>query len=592
MAYGDNDDLFYYGTPSTLEPKKSQLFTGYRMKPSEIGLPTSPQTADQINAVSARLRQGMKTIEMGVASAEIFETIPKEQFKEINRLAKLTGAEITLHTPFNPTIDAAGFNERGAWSDSNREEAERRLLNIVEKFHDANPKGNAPITMHATHMPSIEWGKEGPKEMWVVNRSTGEIASMKGREHYYPSGEKKLTPMGELNLTNSSMWVSQMSELENQQRSLEIDYSKTKEDMRNASIKFNNYREKVQRGEKLNENEQKDAEEQRIRLQEANNKLMHINRGYQDLSTSLNAAYSRAYELDEDSRKKLKETAEKYNKLMKNVERGEETNRINIFDATETLSNASELLLDSLRKTQPKMYEPLEDFAREQASTTIANIAAEQFKEHGDKANTIAIENFHPNMAFGRAEQLRDLIDEAKEKFVQKVVSEQHIGKETAVREANRLIGATWDLAHINMLRGKGIGKEEIIKETGKIASVVKKVHLSDNFGFHDSHLSPGMGNTPTKEIMKDIEARLGKKPTAIVESGAFEAQFKQPAYPYALEAMGSSFYYPVMASYWAVPPGHAATLPEPYMSGFAPVPKELGAGTGAKKSGYNLEQQ
>ena len=67
-----------------------------------------------------------------------------------------------------------------------------------------------------------------------------------------------------------------------------------------------------------------------------------------------------------------------------------------------------------------------------------------------------------------------------------------------------KFIGATWDMGHINMLKKQGFTNKEIIRETKKIAPYVKHVHITDNFGFDDSHLSPGMGNVPIKKVMKE----------------------------------------------------------------------------------------
>jgi len=85
----------------------------------------------------------------------------------------------------------------------------------------------------------------------------------------------------------------------------------------------------------------------------------------------------------------------------------------------------------------------------------------------------------------------------------------QEGAKEAGKQAAEKLIGATWDVGHINMIRRQGFGKEDIIKEAEKIAPVVKHIHLSDNFGFEHTELPMGMGNVPIKEIMKKLLALL-----------------------------------------------------------------------------------
>ena len=165
---------FYEGAKSPLEDKYGELFSGYKMKPERIGTYTHAAMADQINQVSAKLREGMKTVEMSSFSAEVFETIPKQQFKQMGELAKVAGAEITAHTPFSPPVDLAGFGEEG-WSEKNRQEAVSRMSSMIDRLHDIKP--DICITVHPTHLPSIEWSKEKTGEeikeaIVAVNKET------------------------------------------------------------------------------------------------------------------------------------------------------------------------------------------------------------------------------------------------------------------------------------------------------------------------------------------------------------------------------------------------------------------------------------
>jgi len=108
MAYKlPNVESFYTGTYTT-EPGESygDFFTGYRLPFNRIGSPTSPQTANQISEVTARLSEGTKVIELQPLQGETFDTIPRQQLTEVRQLMKITGAEPTLHAPL---IDPAGF---------------------------------------------------------------------------------------------------------------------------------------------------------------------------------------------------------------------------------------------------------------------------------------------------------------------------------------------------------------------------------------------------------------------------------------------------------------------------------------------------
>src|SRR3989344_415822 len=130
MAY----EYFYPGTTGSLEPGYGELFSGYRIPAGHIGMTTDPRMGMQIQEVSAKLGTGAKVIEVSAITPDIFESIPKQQLKEINRLAKLTGAETSLHAPM---IEASGYAREG-WRELQRTEAENQMKMVVERAHDLN----------------------------------------------------------------------------------------------------------------------------------------------------------------------------------------------------------------------------------------------------------------------------------------------------------------------------------------------------------------------------------------------------------------------------------------------------------------------
>jgi len=234
------------------------------------------------------------------------------------------------------------------------------------------------------------------------------------------------------------------------------------------------------------------------------------------------------------------------------------------------------------------MIASVEDFALEKASETVGNSAFKAWKKFGDKAPIIALENSYPFMAFSRADSLKGLIEASRDKFIQNAI-EEGLSKDKAKKAADKIIGATWDLGHINMLRASGYNEEELKKEAKTIAPFAKKVHLTDNFGKFDAHLVPGMGNVPIKEMMAEFE-KAGFKGKKIVEAGGFMQQFKiaQPA-QYYYEALGSPLYEIISPPYWnqiAMSAGNYFSgfgdyLPQQhfnlYGSSFMQLPRELG---------------
>ena len=131
-----------------------------------------------------------------------------------------------------------------------------------------------------------------------------------------------------------------------------------------------------------------------------------------------------------------------------------------------------------------------------------------------------------------------------------------------------------------------------------KIAKHVKHIHLTDNFGFEDSHLPPGEGSANIKEQLKAIEDSIGteefEKRRAIVEAGEFVANFKEAPHLYALSDLNSPLYAEENGPYWKnmwdrqgiYMGGFGEMLPQKYFDlygapGFAQLPVALGGSSG-----------
>ena len=100
------------------------------------------------------------------------------------------------------------------------------------------------------------------------------------------------------------------------------------------------------------------------------------------------------------------------------------------------------------------------------------------------------------------------------------------LGERKAKEMAKKLIGVTFDVGHLNLSRAKGYTKENLIKEAEKIREHVKHVHLTDNFGFSDSHLPIGMGNVPVKELLEALGDE-GARARKINEVGGWFSSFQ-----------------------------------------------------------------
>lgn len=524
---------------------------------------------------------------------EILDSIPKQHLKEANRIAKLVGAELTMH---GPLVEASGITDKG-FSESNRTAAERQMFSAVEKAHILNPSGNAPITFHSSAIlpgPEVEKTKDGKeiRGMLIINESTGNINRISAKEKFFPGEEGKPDVKRELERMNEEQWQSSLSHLA-------FNTSKSEEVSKFGALAVVSEAEKKQ-GKEL-------TPEQKNAISYYNYGKAFLNDSYRELKSLYDLAY---VNVGDEDKKKLeefnKQVSQKVEEITKNPNAPE-----SFIKRQKVLEQGLEILnnLDSV----PEIYKPLDDFARKKSTETFANVAWNAFekvkKKEWDNAPIISIENPPAGGAFSTGEELRDLVKGAREKFVEKATLPESQGggglsRSEAEKQAEKLIGVTWDVGHINMLRKQGFEKEDIIKETEAVAPFVKHIHLSDNFGLEHTELPMGMGNVPMEEIMKKL-GKQGFDAKKIIEAGNWWQHFKTPPVTETFQAFGSPVY-TGQGPYWNQSQGfqqgyfsgYGMMLPninyQTFGAGFSQLPAELGgqqAGAqGGRMSGRPME--
>lgn len=591
-----------YGLASSENIYSESLFQGYRVPFKSIGAPTKPDTANVISEVNARMNEGIRMVEVQSLSPQVFETIPKQHFKEINRLTKLTGADVSLHAPL---FDISGYGEQG-FSDIEREEVEQRLKDVISLAHELSPEGNIPITIHANHgIPAStprKLGKEREGDIfYVVDKNTGQIGGLKREMRYDPNQRKEvlIDSNEQLKEINKRMIERDMTDL--------IYYADKAQEMAKVGQTLTEPFIEQIRSKKIKEDDL--LPQQR----EALNQLRIAQTLYDQMENQLDVLYKRTNKFI--PKEATDETRETMDRIRDNLIDIKQKNLINTspLDASRKFSKIISDFRDIAEKTPPMIYDKTENFALERAKKTVAETALHGYKQFGETAPIISLENFYPGTAFSTGKEMKQLIEESRKEFVR--LAEKDLGKDRAEKAAEKLIGATWDVGHLNILRKHGFSEEEIVKETKDVAKFIKHVHLTDNFGYNDSHLAPGMGNVPFKKIFEELE-KAGFRGKEIVEAGGFVAQgFGSPT-PHVLEALGSPIYAAEMAENWKgqmqywnqvrqgtygspgmYSTGYGMMLPEQhfsiYGSGFSSLPQELGgavAGRGQRFSGTPME--
>ncbi len=601
-----------------------------------IGSPTSIQTANQIEEMGKRLNEGVNNIEIGSVSQDVFDSIPREHFSEMRQLAKLTDSNITVHAPL---VDPAGFTEQG-WTEEQRMQSEKYFKDVIERVYDLDPNGNIPVTTHSSsaRFPAFAWQKEGlvteegkegePTEkrmIMAIDQETGRPIPLEYEKKYYLGEVHIWTPEKRLENLNQTSWDQEKLKLFTLQKdkdeirerkailereSLPLKYGRkkgvlsTEEEFRLGSI-----------NSKIDLLKQHEGEiDQHIitGLQEINHKFVKYYDGKDKqliLSGFLGEVGRRYYKQKEDIQKFAHEEDLKMSREFQRRFNGDIENpkaREFIVEQKFLLDkkireklNPDEFLNELSKLPTPNVYVPVDDFAIKKTAETISNVALHAYDKFKDNAPIFTLENFLPELPLGRASSLRKAILEGRKKFAEKLVKEKNLSREEANEVAEKLLGATWDVGHINFLRKFGYTAEDIVKEAEIIGKdkIVKKFHLTDNFGFTDSHLPPGMANVPIKEQVRAIEKELSEEEKSrikhIVEAGGFVQHFKVSPHPFALSGLNSPLYKYELPSqvptYWEniqetyghyemgggdiFTPQHQET----YGIGFSNLPRELG---------------
>ena len=599
----------YQGSYSSLNPSDNYTPQNNYIAAGTLGMSTDPRTANVLQEVSSKLSSGVKQIEISAASPEVFDAMPKQHLEEVNRLSKLTGIDVSLHAP---VMDVSGIDPRSGFNESERELSERKVTEALLRAKELNPDGSIPVTFHAAEgipgsqllPPSQRKEGEKYKRAIVINKETGKLVPLEGEKKFYPGEgevkEKIYNPEKNLKVLNNTEWDNTLSQIEfNRVRADEIlkDVNPIFRELyvnwrvseiNPAAVPTNVLNE-------LNNLSTKESEQLR---------KIHAAAIYTDQATkTANAAFDKAYKNSKtEEEKKLLEIISKEYGEMLGIKGGKKTDPKS-FDP-KTQSNALFTLIQGLERVTPEMYVPIEGFAVEKSAETFGNAAFNAYKKFKDKAPILVIENPPAGFALSTGEDIKNIVKESRGHFIKKAVSEG-MSEFQAGEEAEKIIGATWDVGHINMLRKYGYSEEEIVKETKKVAPYVKHVHLSDNFGFEHTELPMGMGNVPIKKIMEELGEK-GVESKKIIEAAHWWQHFKTPPFQEVLEAVGSPVYSMKMAPYW----DQAAGLQEGYFSGygqmlpqinyetfgagFSQLPQELGGqipgAKGNRMSGRSME--
>ncbi len=532
---------------------------------------------------------------------------------------KLSGVKPSVH---GPLIDAAGFDEKGNWGQEwGRVGNERRMFDTIEKAAMLDSKGNVPVVFHSAGVgtPGAEFrpgdksvGEKGDvmKQGVMINKDTGQAVQAKEHRSYYLStseedfmkGKDNLDKGGSLMTVKESVDNNNTVEWDEKLKGIVIDKGKVDRALGNlwqnaealhlSNINLDNNKDIKTFNETLQKNPLLQNEMTKAEVLLENNNL------------SFRSLFNTAYKYGTDEQRgKLKNLADDWKKDSSKQSSNpfkQQIDSSNIQDeyfmkfkdiTSRQLIEKNGKLMSDKRFGAPKVYQEVNEFAVDKAANTFGNLAMRSYDElGGSNAPVLAIEPFHPGAALSSTDDMIKLVGKSRDNFAKQLVDNKGFNKGQAKKIAEEKIGVTWDIGHINMIKKYGFTDKDIVEQTKKIAPMVKHVHLTDNFGYADTHLAPGMGNTPVKKIMEQLE-KNGEfdKMRKITEAGAFVQHFKQSPHPLTMAAFGSPIYGMKQGAYWnqamgmqgAYSGGYGNLNPQTHHqyfgAGFTTMPVELG---------------
>jgi hypothetical protein len=210
-----------------------------------------------------------------------------------------------------------------------------------------------------------------------------------------------------------------------------------------------------------------------------------------------------------------------------------------IHESSASADAMAEQSLDKMRHVQS-----IAKYGLEKTADTIAKAGlkareyTESHKKELNEAIYAAPENYRPEQYGSHPDEIRRIIKESRKHMEQDLIKRQRMDPEKAHAEAEKYIKATVDIGHMNMFRQFFQGKENespvernrrfdkwLLDETEKLAKegILGHIHITDNFGFDDEHITPGQGNVPMKEFLTRME-KAGLK-DFIAEAGSYNGQ-------------------------------------------------------------------
>ena len=506
------------------------------INPQQIGI--SHGIGDPLQGLKGNIFVGASKVELGfMGQGKGFrsqptgwtpESVSKPEREAIRQLAKINEIELSTHA--TPNVAISGIGEQG-FSPDQRQKA----LFEVKKAIDfaADTAGGGPVVLHAQEFPRPifeKYKREGfmqyPEEeekapAQLVDEHSGRVISLaRDTKVAVPKGgweNPKRKDDGTVDYD-----IRTLNELYKE--------SLKREEKRDFGSFYLDYQRKemeLQRGEEKRwAIDAKDHEKEADEIKKAIDSLQKQAQKHPDA-----ARYS-AIQLAENLRISPRPGSEEYQSFLQNpadyIKKTEEKQRERAKSLYQISQSSGSKLAEA--QDQIKRIKPIEEYGVRESAKGIAQAAMHGYnleKERNlERPITIVPENWTPEVYGSHPSELKKLVQESRKEFVKELVDKKHLSQNEAQSVARERIKATFDIGHLNMWRKYFDGSDKDFKKwvDEQVQDLFKNniighVHITDNFGYHDEHITPGEGTAPIKEFLQRLETE-GYKGTIVAEPG------------------------------------------------------------------------
>jgi len=180
---------------------------------------------------------------------------------------------------------------------------------------------------------------------------------------------------------------------------------------------------------------------------------------------------------------------------------------------------------------QMQNVKPIREATVERTAKNLADLGMYAYevekKKKLKKPLFIAPENVFPEQFGSHPQEQKQIILAARKAMVEKLKKKKGLSQKEAEKIAKEHIKATFDIGHAYTWKKYFTGadkdfKKWVVEQAKDLqkSGVLGEIHIADNFGYADEHLTPGQGDAPIEETIKEIR-KAGFKGPMVLEGGA-----------------------------------------------------------------------